>query len=82
MAGCLCRLEDVSGHLRDRGLEDERGNLRPAVELEGRLRREAADHAAQLGMNPTARARLGLDVARGRDLAMEWAEESDAERAP
>jgi hypothetical protein len=79
LAECLCRLEDVSGHIRDRGLFDRKGRLRPAVELEARLRREAADHAASLGMTPSSRARLGVDLARMQqvDLAQRWAAEHD-----
>lgn len=59
LAECLCRLEDVS---------------RSLIELEGRLRREAADHLRELGMTPASRAKLGLDVARGFDLAKHWQE--------
>lgn len=77
LAEALCRLDDVSAHLRDRGLTDEDGAVRPAVELESRLRREAADHADALGMTPRSRARLGLDVARGFDLATAWSEEAE-----
>lgn len=77
LAECLCRIDDLAAYLCDRGLLDSEGAVRPAVELEGRLRREAADHLDALGMTPRSRAKLGLDVARGRDLAMEWAEEAD-----
>lgn len=89
LAEALCRLEDVSANVRDRGLLDDAGNVRPVVELEGRLRREVADHLDSLGMTPRSRARLGLDVARGFDLAEAWAasaldvpEESESEDRP
>jgi hypothetical protein len=49
--------------------------VRPAVELEGRLRREVADYLDAMGMSPRSRARLGLDVGRGFDLAQHWAQE-------
>lgn len=81
LAECLCRLEDVGSHLRDRGLFDKDGGVRPAVELEGRLRREAADHADALGMTPRSRAKLGLDLAKSFDLAQAWAQEDVAAEA-
>ena len=77
-ADCLCRLEDVAANVRDFGVFDQRtGDVRPAVELEGRLRREAADYLDALGMTPRSRAKLGLDVQRGFDLAKHWAEADD-----
>jgi Phage terminase, small subunit len=79
-AEALCRLEDVSAHVRDHGIIDAKGRVRPAVELEGRLRREAADYLESLGMSPRSRARLGLDVARGFDLAQAMAADAELER--
>lgn len=64
LAQALCRLEDVAAHLRDRGLLDADGEMRAAVEVEAKLRREAADHAEALGMSPRARAKIGLDMLR------------------
>src|SRR5688572_5011598 len=40
-AEALCRIDVVSAYLHAHGLLDEKGNVRPAAELEGRLRREA-----------------------------------------
>lgn len=74
LARCLCRLESVGEYLDRRGWEREDGDVRPAAELEGRLRREAADLLDALGMTPRSRAKLGLDVARGFDLAATWAD--------
>lgn len=76
LAECLCRLEDVSRWLADFGTRDkDTGDARRSlIELEGRLRREAADHLRELGMTPASRAKLGLDVARGFDLAKHWQE--------
>jgi hypothetical protein len=79
-ADCLCRLEDVSANIRDRGLLDAKGEVRSVVELEGRLRREAADYLDALGMTPRSRARLGVDVQRSFDLAQHWAAQDAAER--
>lgn len=64
LAECLCRLEDVTAWLNEHGLMDSRGRVRPAVDLEARLRKEAAGYMRDLGMTPTARARLGLDLTR------------------
>lgn len=64
LAECLCRLENVSSWLNENGLIDGKGNVRPAAELERRLRTEAAGYMRDLGMTPLARARLGLDLQR------------------
>jgi len=75
----LCRLDDVSAHLRDFGLFDQAtGEPRPALDLERRLRAETLDLAESLGLTPRSRAKLGLDLQRGFDLAAHWAaEEAD-----
>lgn len=81
-AEVLCRLDNVSDFLARRGIEDDKGELRTTVlDIEGRLRREAADHLDALGCTPRARARLGLDVARAEafDLAKAW--QAEHERA-
>ena len=81
-AEALCRLDSIADWLARRGIEDAKGELRAsALELEGRLRREASDYLAELGMSPRSRARLGLDVQRGFDLAEHWAEQDAADRA-
>lgn len=65
LAQCLCRLDDVGAHLRDFGYFDQKTKEpRPALALEAKLRREAADYLRELGMTPRARVALGLDVAR------------------
>lgn len=69
LAECVCRLEDVSANVREFGLRDQNTKeIRPAVEVESRLRREAADYLDALGMTPRSRARLGLDLRRAGDL--------------
>lgn len=81
-AEVLCRVDSVSEYLTRRGIEDADGGLRTTVlELESRLRNEAADRLDALGLSPRARARLGLDVARAQsfDLAQHWAGEDDSE---
>lgn len=80
LADVLCRLDDVRANVRDFGVFEQRGmrrgQVRSAVELEGRLRREASDYLDALGMTPRSRAKLGLDLQRGFDLAQHWAEEA------
>jgi len=87
LAQVLCRLEDVTANIRDYGVFQSRGKhkgtVRPAVELESKLRREAAGYLDSLGMTPKSRAGLGLDLARTRDLAQEWAAaQGDDDDAP
>jgi phage terminase small subunit len=70
----------VRVHLRDFGVLDQATReVRPAVHVEAKLRREVADWLDALGMTPRARAKLGLDVASAHggafDLAAQWAEE-------
>jgi hypothetical protein len=65
LAQCLVRLEDIAAYLSLHGLLDAKGNVRPAAELERRLRSEAADHARELGLSPRARTTLGLELVRG-----------------
>ncbi|HWF31961.1 MAG TPA: P27 family phage terminase small subunit [Solirubrobacteraceae bacterium] len=83
LAQTLCRLEDVTANIRDYGVFQGRGKhkgaVRPAVELESKLRREAAGYLDSLGMTPKSRAGLGLDLARTRDLAQEWARQGEDE---
>lgn len=82
LAECLCRLEDVSANLRDFGLFDQKtGAARPALEVERRLRQEAAGYLDAMGLTPRSRARLGLDVQRGLDLAQAMAEDARREEA-
>lgn len=82
LADCLCRLDDVSANIRDHGLFDAKTKaLRPVVELERRLRQEAREHAGELGLTPRSRVALGLDLARGADLATAMAEDAERELA-
>lgn len=73
LAECLARLDTIAAHLRDHGILDSEGNVKPVVEVEGRLRREAADHAEALGMTPRARAKIGMDLIRA-EVAAQGAE--------
>jgi hypothetical protein len=78
LADVLCRLDSVGAWLAGRWASDEG---RPVLEVESKLRREAADYLDALGMTPRSRARLGIDVrrAQGFDLARVWADEDAIE---
>jgi len=79
LADALFRLDDVAEYLARCGWADAKGNLRPALHVETRLRSQALDLLDRLGMTPTARARLGLDLVRAGqalDLAQHWAQEN------
>lgn len=79
LATALCRLESVEGYLNAHGYLTDDGGVRPAADLAARLRREAADYLDALGMTPRSRARLGLDLGRGLDLAQAMAAEARRE---
>jgi len=80
LAEALCRLDSIADYLGRHGWQGDDGAPRPAVELEAKLRREVADHLDALGMTPRSRSRLGVDLARSRDLATEWATEGEVDR--
>jgi hypothetical protein len=63
-ARTLARLESVSAWLDVHGPLDKRGKPRSAANWERRLTATAAKLLASLGMNPQARARLGVDIQR------------------
>lgn len=77
LAECLCRLESVSDFLGRRGWQDDDGEVRPAVDLERRLRSEALDLLRELGLTPAARSKLGVELTR----AVSAAEDAEASRA-
>ena len=77
LAECLCRLESVTDYLDRRGWETDDGELRPAIDLERRLRGEALDLMRELGLTPAARSKLGVDLTR----AAASAEEVESARA-
>jgi hypothetical protein len=63
LAECLCRIEGVSEWLTLHGMLGEDGEPRAGVlELERKLRAEAAGYLDALGMTPRSRAKLGVDI--------------------
>jgi hypothetical protein len=73
-AACRVHLRRAEADLRDHGWKDRAtGAPRELAEYARRLRRDSLDYAREFGCTPRARAALGLDVARGFDLAQELA---------
>jgi hypothetical protein len=70
LATVLTRLELANAYLDGNGLFDARGRPRPVLQLVSRWENSAARLLDQLGMSPTSRAKLGLDVARARGEAL------------
>lgn len=63
--------------------DERRGDAKPAATYELQCERRLHEALDVLGLNPTARAKLGLDLARASsfDLARHWQEEDDAGEA-
>lgn len=82
LAMTLCRLENVEAHIALFGAFDQRSReVRTVVEVEAGLRKEAAHYLGLLGMTPTSRAKLGLDLVRQADLATAMSEPDPERRA-
>lgn len=80
LADALCRLDDIGGYLARRGWEGEDGKPRPVLDYEARLRAHSLDLMRELGMTPASRAKLGLDLIRGRSLEDELVDGREAWR--
>lgn len=57
-------------------LDERTGEVKPAARLAGEVGTSLDRALDALGMTPTSRGKLGLDLARTVDLAQEWARES------
>jgi hypothetical protein len=79
LASALARLQSVSAWLDLRPAVDEQGRPWPAEDTAHRLRREVARLLDALGMTPSSRLALGLDLVRTVDLAQQWAAEADGD---
>jgi transcriptional regulator with XRE-family HTH domain len=81
-ARALKRWREVSTWCDAYGRLDERtGAIKDAADYELWCERRLHEALDVLGLSPTARAKLGLDLARASqfDLARHWAEDGDAE---
>jgi hypothetical protein len=82
-AEVLCRIDSVSDYLARRGIENADGQLRVVeLDLERRLRAEAASHLESLGMSPRARVALGVSLAGAASDPLEaWQRRRDGGQA-
>src|SRR4051794_2827630 len=79
-AMALARVRALDSWLAVHGYLDEKtGAEKPAVAALERATATATKLLGKLGMTPADRASLGVAVAKGRDLAAEWAAEAEAE---
>jgi len=69
LASALARLQAVSAWLDTRPAVDEKGRPWPAEDTAHRLRLEIARGLDGLGLTPTSRAKLGLDLVRAATSA-------------
>lgn len=78
-ARALRRYRHVAGWCDAHGrIREKTGEVKPAAEYELSAARALAAALADLGMTPTSRAKLGVDLARGTSLADELAEARQA----
>jgi hypothetical protein len=64
LAEALVRLRKIGDHLLARGIQREDGSLRPAAELDLRIRAHILELCRELGMTPKSRAALGVDLVK------------------
>jgi Phage terminase, small subunit len=64
LAWQLARIEQANTYLAENGILDGRGQPRPVLKVLSTWENSAARLCDQLGLTPTARARLGLDMSR------------------
>lgn len=78
LADVLVRIELASAHLAEVGMVNRtgrrKGEAHSLLRHISRWEAQARDWMNDLGMTPRARAALGVDLAKQRDLAREWAE--------
>lgn len=70
LALALAQVEAASTWLAEHGLVDEHGNARSLLRHLGTMMNTAARIADRLGMTPTSRAQLGLDLTRAKGEAL------------
>lgn len=70
LAQVLARIERANAWLEVHGDLDAKGNPRPVHRVLATWEAQARRLCADLGLTPTSRARLGLDVARARGAAL------------
>lgn len=73
LAWQLARIESANEYLAEHGLLDAKGKPRPVLKILSTSENSAARLMDALGLTPTSRAKLGVDLAKGADLAAELA---------
>lgn len=76
LAEVLCRIELATAHIDKHGLTNKKGEAHSLLRHLSRWEAQAREWMNDLGMTPRARVALGLNLARTRDLAQEWASKS------
>jgi phage terminase small subunit len=79
LAEALVRIDRIADFLDRRGWQDEKGEPRPVLDYERRLRDHALDLMRELGMTPASRLKLGVDLVRAH-VAAQGAEVDRAAR--
>jgi phage terminase small subunit len=70
LARVLARLERADEWIEEHGFFDRAGRVRPILKVLGGWETTAARLCDQLGLTPTARAKLGLNLTRARGAAL------------
>lgn len=78
-ARTLAKVRRANAWLDEHGLINSEGEFRPVVGELAKFERNLIEQLDRLGMTPTSRARLGVDLARTVDLASAMSE-PDAEK--
>src|ERR1700722_4020261 len=80
LATVLCRLDSLGEWLDKNGTLDRRGKPRSAANWERRLQSQALRFMKELGLTPSSRAKLGLNLAKTADLATAMSHPDPIER--
>jgi hypothetical protein len=81
LATVLCRLDSLGQWLDKNGSLDRRGKVRSAANWERRLQSQALRFMKELGLTPSSRAKLGLNLAKTVDLAQAMSHPDPQRRA-
>lgn len=81
LATVLRKVQRLDAYLEARGLVDRQGRPRSALELYLKLIKQAAELGDRLGLNPSARAKLGIDLGRGFSAVRELRRLAEQEEA-
>lgn len=79
-ARVMARVQSATDFVDEHGFLDANGELRPVVPELTRIERQLTELLDRLGMTPTSRARLGLNLARTADLATAMSEPDPEKR--